>query len=470
MLKYTGTYTDYYQLAMSQVYFRSTRVNDRVVFDYFFRKLPFSSGYAIFAGLDDLLSALKNLKFDAEEIEYLKQFKFDQDFLDYLRTFRFHGDIYSCHEGEVVFPTCPIVRVEANLIEAQIIESLLLNILNFQTLIATKASRMRLAAGKKHNLLEFGLRRAQGAASYYASRAAIVGGFDATSHVRAGFEYDIPVAGTMAHSFVQSYDDELSAFRDFARCWPDHCVLLVDTYNTLKSGIPNAITVAKEMAERGHQLKGIRLDSGDLAYLANKARQMLDDAALHHVKIIVSNQLDEHIIKSLLEQHAPIDHFGVGTSLSTGHPDAALDGVYKLAQLNEKPCIKLSDNPEKITLPYRKKVYRVFDDYGQFMGVDCIALDEEPCPDIIRHPTDPRKKIIVSGMTIEPLLHHVFSNQQILLPEKSLVEIAQYREKRLSLLHNTYKRFQNPHGYKVGVTPRLFEQSHHLMNHYHDTF
>ena len=245
--------------------------------------------------------------------------------------------------------------------------------MNFQTLIATKASRMRQAAeGRK--LIDFGLRRSQGPGGYYASRAAFIGGFDATSNVIAGRDYGIPVSGTMAHSFIESYDDELTAFSHFAEDQPDNCILLVDTYDTLNIGLPNAITVAKKMEENGYRLTGIRLDSGDLAYLSKMCRKLLDDAGLNYVKIAVSNQLDEHIIKSLLEQQAPIDIFGVGTSLVTGYPDAALDGVYKLSFANDKPRIKLSENMSKITLPHRKQVFRILDNEGKFIGADAVTI------------------------------------------------------------------------------------------------
>ncbi|MFW6310157.1 MAG: nicotinate phosphoribosyltransferase, partial [Prolixibacteraceae bacterium] len=275
MIDFTATYTDQYQLSMALVYFRQGKAEDRAIFDYFFRKLPFDGGYAVYAGLDDLLDILENLRFDEKDISFLRDNGFPDDFLNYLKNFRFSGNIYSSREGDMVFPARPVLQTEANLLEAQIIETLLLNVLNFQTLIATKASRIRMMAGDG-KLVDFGLRRAQGAGGYYASRAAVIGGFDATSNVRAGRDFNIPISGTMAHSFVQSYDDELSAFRDFAKGQPDNCVLLVDTYDTLKSGLPNAVKVGKEMEKRGEKLKGIRLDSGDLAYLAKKSRQILD--------------------------------------------------------------------------------------------------------------------------------------------------------------------------------------------------
>ena len=290
MIDYTATYTDQYQLTMAQVYYQTGRHKNRAVFDYFFRKLPFGGGYAVFCGLDILLDILENLKFDQQDLAYMKKTGLDPDFVDYLENFEFRGTVYSSREGDLVFPTRPVLQVEADIIEAQIIETLLLNILNIQTLVATKASRMRLAAGER-KLVDFGLRRAHGPGGYYASRAAIAGGFDSTSNVRAGRDFDIPISGTMAHSFVQSYDNEIDSFRDFATGRPNDCVLLVDTYDTIHSGVPNAITVGKEMEEKGHKLKGIRLDSGDLAWLAKKSRRMMDDAGLPYVKIAASNSL-----------------------------------------------------------------------------------------------------------------------------------------------------------------------------------
>lgn len=465
LIHFTGTYTDMYQLTMAQVYFLKGQNEDSAVFDYFFRKLPFDGGYAIFAGLEDLLGVLESLRFDQRDLEFLKEKGFDARFLRYLKDFRFRGSIYSSQEGDMVFPTRPVLRVEASLIEAQIIETLLLNILNFQTLIATKASRMKLATGDR-KLIDFGLRRAQGAGGYYASRAAVIGGVEATSNVRVGRDFGIPVSGTMAHSFIQSYDDELSAFRDFAESRPDDCVLLVDTYNTLESGIPNAIRIGKEMEARDQRLKGIRLDSGDLAYLSKKARNMLDRAGLNYVKIAVSNQLDENLIKSLLQQDAPIDLFGVGTKLVIGHPDAALDGVYKLAFIHGKPRIKLSESITKVTLPHRKQVFRLFNDEGSFMGADAVALAEESAINTMHHPFDPLKSLVVGECRSEPLLHKVMENGERVSEPYTLNDISSYSRGRLKKLPQEYKRFENPHIYKVGLSDRLKEERDKLIEQY----
>lgn len=461
MFNYTGTYTDLYQLTMAEVYFLQEQKNV-AIFDYFYRKLPFDGGYAVFAGLEDLLEVLKNLHFDQKDLAFLKKNKFHPEFINYLKNFQFKGNVYACLEGEIVFPQCPILTIEATIIEAQIIETILLNILNFQTLIATKASRIRQVAGKR-KLVDFGLRRAQGPGGYCASRAAIIGGFDATSNVRAGRDYNIPIEGTMAHSFIQSYDEELIAFRDFSKISPNNCVLLVDTYDTLKSGIPNAITIGKEMQSRGQRLQGVRLDSGDLAYLAKKARQMLDSAGLDYVKIIASNQLDEHVIKTLLEQEAPIDTFGVGTNLVSARPDTALDGVYKLSFSNNKPRIKLSETTAKITLPYKKQVYRIIDKDDNFLGADVIALADEDGLERMFHPLETTKSFSIKNYKKEALLHKVMENGNRLFPRKTLQEIAGYTKERLDKLPAEYKRFYNPHLYKVGLSKNLKIQRDKLI-------
>jgi nicotinate phosphoribosyltransferase len=462
MIDYTGTYTDHYQLTMSQVYFLKGQRKSKAVFDYFFRDLPFDGGYAVFTGLEDLLNVLQMLRFDKKDLEFLEEKGFQPEFIRYLKNFRFTGDIYSLQEGDLIFPILPVLQVDANIIEAQIIETILLNILNFQTLIATKASRMRQAAeGRK--LIDFGLRRAQGAGGYSASRAAFIGGFDATSNVRAGRDYNIPVSGTMAHSYIESYDDELTAFDHFAEQQSDNCVLLVDTYDTLKSGLPNAILTAKKMEEKGHRLDGIRLDSGDLAYLSKRSREMLDNSGLQYVKIAVSNQLDEYIIKSLLDQHAPIDVFGVGTSLITGSPDASLDGVYKLAFANDRPRIKLSENVSKITLPHRKQIFRILDKDGKFIGADAISLYDESDLEIMHHPLYPLKSLSLKQYMKEPLLRKVMESGVRLYQPKPLGEIAQYSRNRLKNLPQEYKRFNYPHIYKVGISDKLRNERDRLI-------
>ncbi|MBE7639360.1 nicotinate phosphoribosyltransferase [Salegentibacter sp. BLCTC] len=462
MLDFSATYTDQYQLAMAQVYFKKGQKNHTAIFDYYFRKLPYQGGYAIFAGLQDLLEIIENLKFNEKDLAYLKKQDFDDDFLEYLKNFKFHGNIYAVQEGDVVFQTRPILQVEANIIEAQIVETILLNLLNFQTLIATKASRIKLVSGER-SLLDFGLRRAQGPGGYYATRAAMVGGFNGTSNVVAGRDFNIPVSGTMAHSFIQSYDDEITAFRDFAQGRPKDCVLLVDTYDTLKSGVPNAIKVAKEMEARGEKLMAIRLDSGDLAYFSKQSRKMLDAAGLDYVKIAASNQLDENVIKSLLEQGARIDVFGVGTNLVIGSPDAALDGVYKLAYSHGKPRIKISESIAKVTLPHKKQVYRLRDSEGNCVGADLVSLFEEEEIENMIHPFEPYKQMKVGGLQKEPLLKPVMEKGKNKLTPKTLQEIAEYSKRRLAELSIEYKRFNNPHIYKVGISEALKEERDKLI-------
>ncbi len=452
---HTGLYTDYYELTMAQGYFLSGRQNEHSCFDYFFRSNPYNGGFLVFAGLYDLLEALQHFTYSTEEIAYLRETGLKEEFLSYLEDFRFRGTIYSMAEGEIVFPNEPLIRVEGDIIEAQLIESLLLNYINFQSLIATKAFRVKLMAGERA-FIDFGLRRAQGLGSIHASRATVIGGATSTSNVLAGKLYNIPVTGTIAHSWIQSFDDELESFRKYAEFNPDSCVLLADTYNTLKNGVPNAIIVAKELESRGFRLAGIRLDSGDLAYLSRKARKMLDDANLHYVKIIASNQLNEYVLKSLNEQDAPIDIFGVGTEMITGKPDAALDGVYKLTAVNETPRMKLSENIEKLTLPGKKKVVRYFDNDGLFYR-DGILLDNEEADksELICHPHHPVKSTKVNHLNKEALLTKVCENEKILIPNYSLPEIHQYLLRRASLLPPEFIRFVNPHIYKVGISEHL---------------
>jgi nicotinate phosphoribosyltransferase len=454
MLDITGTYTDQYELTMGQAYFLSGRKDQPAVFDYFCRKTPFGGGYAVFAGLPDLLRMLERFHFAPEDLDFMRRLGFHPDYLAYLESFRFKGTIYSAWEGDLIFPTRPIMRVEAALIEAQLIETVLLNMLNFQTLIATKASRMRQAA-KNRMLIDFGLRRAQGLGGYHCARAAVIGGFDATSNSRAARDYDLQPSGTMAHSYVQSCDSELAAFRSFAKARPEQCVLLVDTYDTLKSGVPNAITVAREMEQGGRRLRAIRLDSGDLAYLAKRSRAMLDDAGLQYVHIAASNQLDEYVIRSLIEQQAPIDIFGVGTSLVTGHPDGALDGVYKLAVVDGRPVIKLSENVSKITLPHKKQVWRAIDPQGHFLGADAVGLNDEKDMALMHHPFVPHQSLAIERFETEPLLHQVMVNGEMTYDPPPAAQTAQYSRERLAMLPLEFKRFENPHIYKIGISSRL---------------
>lgn len=467
MFDYTATYTDQYQITMSQVYFHKGLQEETAIFDYFFRKLPFESGYAIFAGLEDLLDAIESFRFDQRDLQLMEKEGIDQEFLDYLERFRVSGNISAVKEGDLIFPNRPVLSVEASVIEAQLLETLILNTLNYQSLIATKASRMRQTAGNRQ-LVDFGLRRAPGTGGYAASRAAVIGGFDATSNVRSGRDYHIPISGTMAHSFVQRYDTEIDSFRDFADIRPNDCVLLVDTYDTLKSGVPNAIKVAREMEARGEKLKGIRLDSGDLAWLAKESRRMLDEAGLDYVKIAASNQIDEHVIKSLLDQDAPIDLFGVGTSLVTGRPDSALDGVYKLAYANGKPRLKLSETVRKINLPGKKQVFRLLNNDGSFYGGEVVALSEETSFDTMYHTTDPHRTRKIAEFDKEPLLGKVVEDGQRTTRPRSVNEIASFSRRQLNRLPGEFKRFENPHIYKIGLTQKLKELRNTLVQQHKD--
>ena len=459
----TALYTDLYQLAMGQAYFLKGKHETEATFDYFYRKTPFNSGYVLFCGLEEALDWLEKVSFSREDLDYLSEQGFDSGFIEYLADFKFTGTVKSVAEGEIVFPFAPIITVTGPVVECQIVETYLLNCLNFQSLIATKASRIRYISGEDKALAEFGLRRAQGYAGLQASRASFIGGFDTTSNVLAGKTFQIPITGTMAHAYIQSYDDELTAFRDFAETHPDNCVLLVDTYNTLNSGIPNAITVAREMEKKGKKLIGIRLDSGDLAYLSKAARKMLDDAGLSYVKIAASNQLDEHVIRSLKEQRAAIDIFGVGTNLVVGHENAALDGVYKLCSFEDKPRIKISENLRKMNFPGQKQVYRYFNGNGKCIA-DAITLEGLEAPDGMAHPFEPHKRMPLNPALAEPLLQEVMREGKRLFPVRSVRDIAAAAVKNLGRLPEEHKRFDFPHVYKVGLSSEIEQMRNHLKS------
>ncbi len=451
----TGLYTDFYELTMIQGYFFEGKKDEKAVFDYFFRTNPFGGGYVIYTGLENVLQLLTNYKFPQKTLDFLSSHGFKDEFLKYLSDFRFSGDIYSVREGEIIFPNEPVMRIEGNIMETQVVETLILNILNFESLIATKASRIREAAGEDTIIADFGMRRAQSIASLQAARASIIGGFNNTSNVAAACMYGLKTTGTMAHSWVMSFGDELTSFRKYAKLYPHQCVLLVDTYNTLNSGVPNAIKVAKELEAKGEKLLGIRLDSGDLAYISKKARKMLDNAGLDYVKIVASNQLDEIIIRSLEEQGAKIDIFGVGTKLATGYPDAALDGVYKIVVNNGQPVMKISENIQKMTLPGKKNILRFTNGEGYFAG-DAIVLEEKNNrPDEFFHPLFPEKKKNVKNMQFERLLTPVMEEGEIKTPFEPVQKIAEFTKQRLKQVDDSHKRFENPHVYKVGISKEL---------------
>ncbi len=458
-------YTDLYQLTMGQGYYLEGKADQIACFDYFFRKNPFGGGYVVFAGIAELVELLRDFSFDQGSLDYLDEQGFQTDFLNHLSALEFNAEVMAPPEGEIVFPYAPTIRVRGTILEAQLVETLLLNLINFSSLVATKASRMRRVVGDG-KLVDFGLRRAQGMGGLQASRAAIIGGFDATSHVLAGRRDGIPIAGTQAHSWVQSFPDELSAFRAYARHYPDRCILLVDTYDTLKSGVPNAIKVAEELRDDGHELVGIRLDSGDLAYLAKNARQMLDEAGFPDVKIAASNQLDEHLIKSLLrEQDAPIDLFGVGTQLVTAYDDPALDGVYKLSEVDGEPRLKVSENFEKVNFPAAKQVLRLIDDDGNFYG-DAVALEHESAVEHIFHPYDPYKDVAVARFDQQPLLQTIMKDGDVVADLHGIDEASEYARARLTQLPREHQRFENPHIYKVGLSRELHELRRQTLSSY----
>ncbi|MEX2463314.1 MAG: nicotinate phosphoribosyltransferase [Balneolaceae bacterium] len=461
-IDHPASFTDYYELTMAQGYYLAGIHDRKAGFDYFFRKVPFNGGYVIFAGLKELIETIHHLKFSKEELEYLLKEDFSNDFIEYLKKFQFKGNIWSAKEGEIVFPGEPILRVEGNLLETQVIETLLLNVLNFQSLIATKASRIKYAAGENSTVLDFGLRRAQGLAGIHATRAAMIGGFDGTSNVYSAQRFNIPAGGTMAHSWIQAFDDELTAFRTYCEHYPKSAHLLVDTYDTLGSGIPNAIIAAKELREKGYELKGIRLDSGDLAYFSRQSRNLLDKAGFQNVKIAVSNQLDERVIASLRTQEAPIDIYGVGTRLVTGDETPALDGVYKLSSIQDQPTLKISENIEKITLPGKKKIFRYLNDDGSFYG-DAILLESEENPERMHHPTFPAKKTSLTGRRYENILFKVIDNGEEIFEMPEVDEIVAYKKERFANLHPEYKRFDNPHIYKIGISTQLMETRDKLL-------
>jgi nicotinate phosphoribosyltransferase len=450
-----GLFTDLYELTMAQGYFFSGKEKDTACFDYFFRLAPFGSAYVVFAGLRTLYDQLENFSFTKDDCDYLASVGFKKEFLKFLLNFRFKGTIFSPEEGCLVFPNEPIIRVNGNLIEVQIIETILLNTINFESLIATKSSRIRNAA-KEKLVVEFGLRRAQGLGGIQASRAAIIGGADSTSNVFAAKFYGCEATGTQAHSWIQSFDDELNAFRSYADVYPDNCILLVDTYNTLYSGLPNAMIVARELQEKGHRLIGIRLDSGDALSLSKEARKTLDNSGFEYVKIVLSNQLDEHEIEYLTEKKAPIDVFGVGTSLATGKPDGALDGVYKLSMSNEIPKLKLSENPEKISWPGYKKVVRFENEEGFFIS-DGVLLDAEP-------ENEKPFKTQFPNFKKHHLLTLTMKDGISLLKDKSVLDLRSYAMQQLLKLPDKHKKLKNPTPYLVGYSKSLIELKQNLIN------
>ena len=469
--------TDLYELTMMQGYFK-TNSHEVVVFDAFYRSNPSDGGYAICAGLDQVIDYVKNLHFDQDDISYLRSLGiFDDDFLEYLSNFHFSGDIYAIPEGTVIFPREPIVKVIAPIMEAQLIETAILNIINHQSLIATKAARVCHAA-QGDGVMEFGLRRAQGPDSgTYGARAAVIGGCIGTSNVLAGQMFDIPVKGTHAHSWIMSFPDEYTAFKTYANLYPSACILLVDTYDTIKSGVPNAIRVFQEMRDAGIPLSfyGIRMDSGDLAYLSKKVRRMLDEAGFPDAVISASNDLDEYLIESLKLQGATITSWGVGTSLITSRDCPAFGGVYKLAAIQNEngefiPKIKLSENTEKVTNPGNKTVYRIYEKESGKLKADLICLADEVFDESqdlkLFDPIETWKKTKLKGgtYTMRELLVPIFQKGKCVYTTPPVMEIREYCTKEKDTLWNETKRFVNPHHIYVDLSDKLFKMKTDLFN------
>jgi len=470
--------TDLYELTMMQGYFKNKDRNETVIFDAFFRNNPMNSGYSICAGLEQVIEYIKELHFDEEDIAYLESLNiFEADFLDYLSKFKFSGDIYAIPEGSVMFPREPIIKVIAPIMEAQLVETAILNIINHQSLIATKASRVCYAA-KGDGIMEFGLRRAQGPdAGTYGARAAIIGGCVGTSNVLTGQLFDVPVKGTHAHSWIMSFPDEYTAFKTYANLYPNACTLLVDTYDTLKSGVPNAIRVFKEMQDSGIKMKnyGIRLDSGDLAYLSKKARKMLDDAGFRDAVISASNDLDEHLIDSLKAQGAQITSWGVGTHLITSKDWPSFGGVYKLAAIQDAkgnfiPKIKLSENTEKVTNPGNKTIYRVYEKESGKMKADLICLSDEKFDEseslLLFDPSEPWKKTKMDpgSYTLREMLVPIFLKGKCVYESPKVMDIRSYCQEELNTLWDETRRLVNPHQMYVDLSPKLYDIKINLLD------
>jgi len=465
--------TDLYQLTMVGGYVQEGKKEQWANFDYFFRRIPDDGGYCVLAGLADVIDYIQRLRFSQEDLSYLEGLGiFPKEVLTYLENFQFTGDLWAIPEGTVVFPHEPLIRVVAPLPEAQLIESTLLNIMNFQTLIATKGARVHWAANGDP-VVDFGLRRAHGPdGALMASRAAYIGGVDSTSNVLAGRLYGIPVRGTHAHSWVESFPNELDAFRAYAKVYPDACLLLADTYDTLRSGVPHAIQVGRELKEEDHKLLGIRLDSGDLAYLSKEARSMLDEAGFSDSAIVASSDLDEWIVESLKRQGARVDIWGVGTRLVTSFSCPALGGVYKLTALDDDgkrmaPKIKRSDNPEKITNPGVKKVVRIYDQKERMRG-DVLFLDEERIPEgrsfRVYHPMFTHVfKYYPKHFMKKDLLLPIFQKGKLVYESPTVHTIREHTLKNLEQLDPAYKRFRNPHTYHVSLSRTLFKIKQRLL-------
>ncbi|QAY67171.1 nicotinate phosphoribosyltransferase [Paenibacillus protaetiae] len=467
-------HTDKYEINMMYAHWVNGTAHDRAVFEAYFRRLPFGNGYAVFAGLERIIYYLRHLSFSEEDLAYLaeQEERYDPAFLDLLRHFRFRGTVYAMREGEIAFPNEPLLRVEGTNLETQLVETALLNFMNYQTLIATKASRIvQVAQGDV--LLEFGSRRAQEAdAAIWGARASYIAGFDATSNMLAGRKFGIPAKGTHAHSWVQGHDSEEEAFQKYAEALPDGVTLLVDTYDTLKSGVPNAIKTGRMLEAKGKRMQAIRIDSGDLAYLSKEARKQLDQAGMDYVRIVASNDLDEHIIFNLKAQGAKVDTWGVGTHLITAEDQPALGGVYKLVAREKNgdlvPVIKISGNPEKVTTPGKKDVYRLIDrksgraiaDYITLYGEDevvggkRIKLFDPLHPYIYKH---------ISQYEADALLHPIFEQGELVYDVPSLEQVRAFHQERLALFWPELLRKLNPDVYPVHLSTAAYELKMELL-------
>lgn len=464
---------DFYELTMSNGYYMEQDQDTRVAFDVFYRKNPDKAGFSIFAGLEQIVEYICNLHFDDADIAYLRSQKlFSEDFLNYLRNFHFRGDVYAFPEGTIMYPNEPVITVIAPLVDAQIIETAILLEINHQSLIATKTRRI-VRAAKGRAVSDFGARRAHNMdAAVYGARAAYIGGAVGTATVLAGQHFGIPINGTMAHSWVMYFRDEYTAFKKYAMTYPDAATLLVDTYDVLGSGVPNAIKTAREVLEpMGRRLKGIRLDSGDLAYLSKRARKMLDAAGLTDCKIIVSNSLDEYTITSILDQGGCIDSFGVGERLITSKSEPVFGAVYKIVAVEEngsfQPRIKISENTEKITNPGLKKVYRIYDKEGHAIA-DLLAKAEQELdfsqPFRYVDPVKPWKNRFFENCTAKELQIPIFINGELVYKQPSINDIAAYvREQLDNEIWQEEQRFENPHNHYMDMTPELYEEKMNLL-------
>ena len=465
---------DFYELTMANGYLENGFENKEAVFDMFFRKIPDNGGFAIFAGLEQLVEYFRNLHFSDEDIEYLRgRNKFSEKFLEYLRNFEFKCDVWALKEGTPMFPGEPIVVIKGPIIQAQLIETMTLLTINHQSLVATKANRIVRAAGGR-GIFEFGSRRAQSYdAAILGARAAYIGGCDATACAITDRDYKITAVGTMAHSWVQMFDTEYEAFAEYARIYPDDCTLLIDTYNVLKSGLPNAIKVFNEvLLPMGYRPKGVRIDSGDLSYLSKKIRKILDDSGFEDVKIVASNSLDEYIIRDLFIQGAKIDLFGVGENLITSKSDPVFGGVYKLAAVEKDgelvPKIKVSESVEKITNPSFKMVYRLFDKENGKALADYITLFDEKVdenkPLTIFDPKSPWKKCTLENFEARPMLVKIFEKGKQIYNLPVITDIKQYTKKQIDTLWDEVKRFENPHNYYVDLSQKLYDLKIGMLN------